>query len=70
LQRLRNPSSTSGDNLKNESSETRTMYRHKKREYLKAETINEFRTNSKNKNIRDLNRSINGIKKVDRPKVT
>jgi hypothetical protein len=46
------------------------MYRHKKREYLKAETINEFRTNSKNKNIRDLNRSINGIKKVDRPKVT
>jgi chemotaxis methyl-accepting protein methylase len=36
-------------------------FRNKKREYLKSK-INELATNSKNKNIRDMYRGINGFK--------
>jgi hypothetical protein len=38
----------------------------KKREYLK-DKINEFATNSKNKNIGDLYRGINGFKRGYQP---
>jgi hypothetical protein len=41
--------------------------RNKKREYLK-EKINELDSNSKNKNIRDLYRGINGFKKGYQPR--
>jgi hypothetical protein len=39
----------------------------KKREYLK-DKINDLRTNSKNKNIRDLHRGINEFKECYQPK--
>jgi hypothetical protein len=42
-------------------------FRKKKREYLKAK-INEPETNSKNKNIRDLYRGINDLKKGYQPR--
>jgi hypothetical protein len=42
-------------------------FRNKKREYLK-DKINELGTNSKNKNIRGLNRGINGFKRGYQPR--
>jgi hypothetical protein len=39
----------------------------KKREYLKDE-VNELATNSKNRNIRDLDRGINGFKRDCQPR--
>jgi hypothetical protein len=42
-------------------------FRNKKKEYLKAK-INEFETNSKNKNFRDLYRGINDFKKGHQPR--
>jgi hypothetical protein len=42
--------------------ETSRHFRNKNGEYLKGEII-EFATNSKNKNIRDLYRGINGFKR-------
>jgi hypothetical protein len=47
------------NNLKCESSKT---FRKKKREYME-EKINELKTNSMNKNIRDLHRGIKGTYK-------
>jgi hypothetical protein len=51
-----------GESLKNLRSETSRIFRNKKRDYLKGK-INELETNNKNKNIRDLYRSINEFKK-------
>jgi hypothetical protein len=48
--------------LKNVRSETSRHFRNKKREYLKGK-INGLATNSKDKNIRDLYRGINGCKR-------
>jgi hypothetical protein len=62
LQWLQNPSQINGDNLKNLRHETSRTFRNKKRKYLKSK-INELETNNKNKNIRDLYRSINEFKK-------
>jgi hypothetical protein len=42
-------------------------FRNKKREYLK-DKINELATNSKNKNIRDLYKGINGFKRSYQPR--
>jgi hypothetical protein len=52
LQWLQDPSEING--------EASRYFRNKKREYLKHK-INELATNSKNKNIRDLYRGINGL---------
>jgi hypothetical protein len=58
LQWLQDPSEINGDNLRIVRREASTYFRNKKREYLK-DKMNEFATNSKNKNIRDLYRGIN-----------
>jgi hypothetical protein len=65
---LQNPNQISGDNLKNLRSDTSRTFRNKKREYLKGK-INELETNNKNKNIRDLYRSINGFKREYQPRI-
>jgi hypothetical protein len=56
------------DNLQNLRRETSTIFRNKKREYLKGK-INELDTNNKNKNIRDLCRGINEFKKGYQPRI-
>jgi hypothetical protein len=48
--------------------ETNRTFRKKKREYLK-DKINEFETNNKNKNVKDLYRDINEFKKGYQPKI-
>jgi hypothetical protein len=53
LQWLHNPSEINGDNLNNVSLEASRHFRNKKREYLK-DKINDLKTKSKFKNIRDL----------------
>jgi chemotaxis methyl-accepting protein methylase len=62
LQWLQGPSEINGDNLKIVRREAGRYLRNKRREYLKNK-INELATNSKNKNIRDLYRGINEIKR-------
>jgi hypothetical protein len=62
LQWLQNPNQINGDNLQNLRCETNRTFRNKKRECLKGK-INELETNNKNKNIRDLYKSINEFKK-------
>jgi hypothetical protein len=49
------PSEMNGDNLNNIRRDASRHFRNKKREYLK-DKINELATDSKNKNIKDLNR--------------
>jgi hypothetical protein len=51
-----------GDNLNNIRRDARRHFRNKKTEYLKAKN-NKLATHSKNKNITDLHRVINGFKK-------
>jgi hypothetical protein len=58
LQWLQDPSEINGDNLNNVRCEASRHFRNNKREYLKYK-INELEKNSKNKNIRHLNRGIN-----------
>jgi hypothetical protein len=62
LQRLQDASEINGDNLNNVRRETSRHFRNKKREYLKGK-INEFATNSKNKNVRALYRGIKVFKR-------
>jgi hypothetical protein len=62
LQWLQNPSQISGDNLQDLRYETSRTLRNKKWEYLKGK-INKLETHNKNKNIRDLYRGINELKK-------
>jgi hypothetical protein len=59
LQQLQDPSEINGDNLNNVRHEAGRYFRNKKREYPK-DKIDEPARNSKNKNIRDLYRGING----------
>jgi hypothetical protein len=67
LQWLQDPSEINEDNLNNVRHEARRYFINKKREYLK-DKINEPVTNSKNKNIRDLYRGINGFKRGYQPR--
>jgi hypothetical protein len=62
LQWLQDTSQINGDNLNNIRSETTRHFRNKKKEYLK-DNINELATHSTNKNIRDLYRRTNELKK-------
>jgi hypothetical protein len=65
---LQNPSQINGKNFQNLRRETSRTFRNKKREYLRGK-INELKTNNKNKNIRDLYRGINVIKKEYQPRI-
>jgi hypothetical protein len=65
---LQYPSQTNGDNLINAKRETNKIFRNKEREYLEEE-IHVLETKSKNKNIRDLYRSINERKKGYQPRI-
>jgi hypothetical protein len=67
LQWLQDPSEINGDNLNNVRCEASRYFRNKEREYLKDKII-EPATNSKNKNIRDLYRRINDIKRGYQPR--
>jgi hypothetical protein len=67
LQWLQDPSKINGNNVNNKVHEANRYFRNKKREYLKYE-INGLATNSKNKDIRDLYRGVNEIKKGYQPK--
>ena len=51
------------DNLNNVRSEAKRHFRNKKKEYLKAKT-DEFETKSKIKNITDMYRGINDLRRV------
>jgi hypothetical protein len=64
---LLGPSEANEDNLSDIRREARRHFRNKKREYLKAKT-NEVESNSRNKNIRELYRSINEFKKGYQPR--
>jgi hypothetical protein len=50
LQQLQNPSQINGDNLQNLRCETRTIFRNKKRKYVK-DKINKLGTSNKNKEL-------------------
>jgi hypothetical protein len=67
LQWLQDPSEINGDNLNNARCEASRYFRNKKKDYLK-DKINELARNSKNKNIRDLNRSIKEFKRGYQPR--
>jgi hypothetical protein len=67
LQWLQDPSERNGDTLNNIRREASRHFRNKKKEYLK-DKINGLATNSKNKNIRDLYRGINGFKRGYQPR--
>jgi hypothetical protein len=61
LQWLQDPSVANEDKVNNVKQEGITYFRKKKREYLK-DKISELKSNSKNKNIRDLYRGITTFK--------
>jgi hypothetical protein len=63
LQRVKNPSQMNRDNMNTGTHENSTPFRNKKRKYSKNK-INELETNSKNKNVRHMDRDINELKKV------
>jgi hypothetical protein len=67
LQWLQDPSEVNEDNLSDVRREARRYFRNKKGEYLK-DKINELQPDSKNKNIRDLYRGINEMKKGYQPR--
>jgi hypothetical protein len=64
LQWLQKQNETNGDNLNNVRHEASRHFRNKKREYLK-DKINEL---AMNKNIRDLYRGINELKRRAQPR--
>ncbi|KAJ4446465.1 hypothetical protein ANN_13161 [Periplaneta americana] len=65
---LQDPVEEKRDNYFNERREASRTLRNKKRGYLK-EKLNEVETNSKNKNIRDLNKGIKEFKNGYQPRV-
>ena len=67
MQWLQDPSQINVDNLNNIRRNVSTHFTNKKKEYLKAK-IEEPETNSTIKNIRDLYRGINGLKKGYQPR--
>jgi hypothetical protein len=67
LQWFQDPSEANKDNLNDVRWEANRHFRNKKREYLK-DKMNDLKSNSKNKNIRDLYRGINEFKKGYHPR--
>ena len=66
MQWFQDPSQSNVDNLNNVRCEASRHLRNKKKEYLKTK-IDEFETNSKIKNIRDLYRGTDDFKKSYHP---
>jgi len=66
IQWLQEPSQSNVDNLNNVRREASRHCRNTKKEYLKS-NIDEFETNSKIENIRDLCKGIGDFKKVCQP---
>jgi uncharacterized NAD(P)/FAD-binding protein YdhS len=69
LQWLQGQSEINVDNLKNVRHEASRHFRNKKREYLK-DKINELGTKSRNRNIRDMYRSINEFEAATNREIT
>ena len=67
MQQLQDPNQSNADSLNNVRCEACRHFRNKKKEYLKGK-IDELETNSKIKNIRDLNRGISYLKKSYQPR--
>ena len=67
MQWIQDPSRSSVDNLNNVRRDTSIHFRNKKKAYVKAK-IEELETNSKIKNVRDLQRGINDFKKGYQPR--
>jgi hypothetical protein len=67
LQWLQDPSEINGDNLNVVRREASRHFRNTNKEYFK-DKINEFASNSKSRNIRDLYRRINEIKRGYQPR--
>jgi hypothetical protein len=67
LQWLQDPNEANEVNLSDIRREASRHFRDKEREYLKGK-INEPESNSKNKNIRDLYRGTNELKKCYQPR--
>jgi hypothetical protein len=67
LQWLQDPSEINGDNLNNVRREASRYFRNNKAEHLK-DKISERATNRKNKNIRDLYKGVNEIKRSYQPR--
>ena len=68
MQWIQDPSRSNVDNLNNVRREASRHFRNKKKAYLKAK-IEEFETNSKINNNRDLYRGIKGFKKRYQPRI-
>jgi hypothetical protein len=64
---LQDPREANEDNLSDVRREASRHFRNKKWKYLK-DKINELESNNKNKNIRDLYKGINGLKKRYQPR--
>jgi len=62
IQRLQDPNQSNVDNLNNINPGASRLFRNEKKEYLEAK-IDELKTNSKIKKIRDLYRDISDLKK-------
>jgi hypothetical protein len=60
---VENPNQINKIDLQNLRRENIGIFRKKEREYLKGK-INELLTNNRNKNIRDLHRGMNELKRV------
>ena len=69
MQWVHDPSQSNVDNLNNVRRDVRRHFRNKKKEYLKAK-IEKLETNSKIKNIRDLQRGIKYFKKGYQPRTS
>ena len=67
MQWIHDPSQSNVDNLNNVRRDASRHFRYKKKAYLRAK-IEEFETNSKIKNIRDLYRGINYFKMGYQPR--
>jgi len=67
MQRLQDPTQSIVDNLSNVRCEASRHFGNKRKEYLKGK-IDEHKTNSKIKNIRDLFRGNNNLKKGYQPR--
>ena len=63
MQQLQDPNQSNADSLNNVRCEACRHFRNKKKEYLKGK-IDELETNNKIRNIRDLYRGINDVKRL------
>jgi hypothetical protein len=67
MQRVQHPNQSNVDNLNNVQHEASRHFRNKEKDYLKAK-IDELENDSKIKNVRDLYRGINDLKKGYQPR--